>query len=97
MTQEKKQDASEIEILNLRHKFQVEDQKNQNQWRSCCGRLLDKRAVVYFTQIALISLTMLFTVYQLITVENCEGQHVYIGLLMFLLSIITPSPKFNAK
>jgi hypothetical protein len=86
---------NEIDLLTVQHNFKIQDQKNNNEWKSCCGRIVDKRAIQYFTQITIISITMIFSFYQLITVENCEAQHVYIGLLTMLLGVLIPNPKFN--
>ena len=83
--------------LVLQNQFDVEAQKAKNEWHSCCGLVLDRRAAQYFTQIAIIASIMLFTIYQLCTIESCESQSVYIGLLTMLIGILIPSPQFHVK
>ena len=92
--EEEKDRATEISMLSIKHRHAVEDAEKRNTWRSCCGKTIDRRAVMYFTQIAIISLTMLFTIYQLTTLASCESQSVYVGLLTMLLGILCPNPKF---
>jgi hypothetical protein len=96
MPQEKKDAPTEIDMLSLQHKFDVEDRKENNQWHSCC-LVLDRRAVQYFTQMTIIAAVMLFTIYQLCTIDTCESQSVYIGLLTMLIGVLIPSPKFQDK
>jgi hypothetical protein len=87
-------ESKEIEIMSLQHDFKVQDKANDNEWKSCCGKSIDSRAVVYFTQIGIISGIMLFNIYQLTTLESCESQSVYIGLLTMLIGVLCPNPKF---
>jgi hypothetical protein len=96
MLQEKKEVPTEIDMLSLQHRFDLEDRKENNQWHSCC-LVLDRRAVQYFTQMTIIAAVMLFTIYQLCTIETCESQSVYIGLLTMLIGVLIPSPKFQDK
>jgi hypothetical protein len=80
----------------LQNKFDVEAVRANNEWHSCC-LVLDRRAIQYFTQIAIICGIMIFTIYQLCTIESCESQSVYIGLLTMLIGVLVPSPKFSNK
>ena len=85
---------TELDMLSLQHEFKIEDEKNKNEWKSCC-LVIDKRAVMYFTQIGIISGAMIFAIYQLINVEDCPSQQAYLGLLTMLIGILVPQPKFH--
>jgi hypothetical protein len=71
---------STIQRRTLEHKIDVENEENKNRWRSCCLDV-DRRAVQYFSQLAIIAGTMCFCIYQHIEIPSCEGQQAYIGLL----------------
>ena len=80
----------------LEHRLEVEDNVYSNTWKSCCIEM-DRRAVQYFTQIAIIGGTMAFSTTQLYRNETCEAQQAYLGLLTMLIGILIPNPKFNDK
>jgi hypothetical protein len=88
--------SKELKILEQEHRFKIEDDKYKDTWKSCC-MVLDRRAVMYFTQIAIIAGTMGFSISQLYRNETCEGQQAYLGLLTMLIGILIPNPKFNDK
>ena len=85
-----------LKILEQEHRFKIEDDKNKDTWVSCC-MVLDRRAVMYFTQIAIIGGTMAFSIAQLYRNASCEGQQAYLGLLPMLIGISIPNPKFSDK
>ena len=85
-----------MQNMILKHQLEAEDQKKKNTWNSCCI-VADRRAIQYFTQIVIIAAVMLFTIYQLRTIDTCESQSVYIGLLTMLIGVLIPQPKFQAK
>ena len=80
----------------LKHQLEAEDQKNKNTWNSCCI-VADRRAIRYFTQISIIAAVMLCTIYQLCTIDTCESQSVYIGLLTMLIGVLIPEPQFQVR
>ena len=47
----------QLKILEQEHRFKIEDDKYKDTWVSCC-MVLDRRAVMYFTQIAIIGGTI---------------------------------------
>ena len=85
-----------LKILEQEHRFKIEDDKYKDTWVSCC-MVLDRRAVMYFTQIAIIGGTMAFSIAQLYRNASCEGQQAYLGLLTMLIGILIPNPKFSDK
>jgi hypothetical protein len=88
--------SKELKILEQEHRFKIEDDKYKDTWKSCCI-ILDRRAVMYFTQIAIMAGTMVFSIAQLYRNETCEAQQAYLGLLTMLIGILIPNPKFNDK
>jgi len=88
--------SKELKILEQEHRFRIEDDKYKDTWKSCCI-ILDRRAVMYFTQITIMAGTMVFSIAQLYRNETCEAQQAYLGLLTMLIGILIPSPKFNDK
>ena len=62
-----------------------------NIWHSCCFNL-DKRAVLYFSQLG-ISLTIVsFCIFQLTSLKSCEAQSLYSGIMMTIVGTWLPSP-----
>lgn len=71
-----------------------EEKRIDNTWSSCCFRL-DKRAVVYFSQLGISLVTISFCIYQLVHLENCEAQSLYSGILMLVVGTWLPSPQLH--
>lgn len=88
--------AKELKVLEQEHRFKIEDEQYKDRWESCC-LVLDRRAVQFFTQIAIIAGTIGFCIIQLYKNETCETQQTYIGLLTMLIGILIPGPKFSDK
>ncbi len=74
--------------------FQTDDGQADNTWKSCCLSM-DRRAVQYFTQLAVISSVMSLCIYKLATDSSCEVQTSFTGLLTLLIGVLVPSPKFK--
>jgi hypothetical protein len=60
-------------------------------WDSCCLRL-DKRATIFFSQLSISILVMVFSTIQLVRLVDCESQQAYIGLLTLCLGVWLPQP-----
>jgi hypothetical protein len=86
----------EVRLKVLEYKLKEKTDNRQfdhdNRWRSCCGMVLDRRLVMYSTQMTMIGLTMMFCVRQLTILDTCNDQQSYIGLLTLLLGLVIPSP-----
>lgn len=64
-------------------------------WKSCCF-MLDSRSVIFFSQLFISVLVMLFAIVMLfLTRDNCEAQHVYIALLSSIVGVWLPSPRME--
>jgi hypothetical protein len=79
------------ERLKMEHDMHHVDEVYDNTWTSCCIEM-DKRATVYFTQLGIILAVMIFAVYQLLTITDCDKSTGYMGLLTLLLGYVLPSP-----
>ena len=86
-----------MEKRQLEHKIDVENKQIDNTWKSCCGLVMDKNAVMYFTQIIIIFFVMCFAIYKLTTNDSCEAQTTYMSLLTLCIGVIAPSPTFKKK
>ena len=97
MTEEEKIDipkSHSLVKLEMEHKIEMENNEQENTWRSAC-LIVNKNAVMYFTQVGIIFLVMCFAIYKLSTDENTEAQQIYMGLLTLCIGIVAPSPKFK--
>ena len=96
MTEEKTDipKSPSLEKLEMEHRIVMEEKEQENTWRSAC-LIVNKNAVMYFTQVGIIFLVMVFAIYKLITDENTEAQQIYMGLLTLCIGIVAPSPKFK--
>ena len=81
-----------LEILH--HNFKIEDDKIDNQWKSCC-LITDKRAVLFFSQYIIMLIIVIFCVVQLILSPDCNSQRAYSALLTLIIGIIVPQPSIK--
>jgi hypothetical protein len=68
--------------------------QDDNTWKSCCI-LMDRRAAVFFSQLGLCGIVVLFCMYQLIHSVSCERDALYSGILTLILGIIIPAPSIR--
>lgn len=64
-------------------------------WRSCC-LILDSRAVLFFSQLAISVVIMLFCIRQMVVLEDTDAQKNYGILLSFIIGLWFPAPKIGA-
>tara|TARA_R110000803_G_scaffold197206_1_gene260669 strand:- start:758 stop:1102 length:345 start_codon:yes stop_codon:yes gene_type:complete len=90
-----------IEITNEhRHNInrleELEKKVNvENSWRSCC-LTVDKRAIIFFSQLSISGTVIIFCMYMLGNYhDSCETTNIYIALLTFILGIHLPQPKIS--
>ena len=81
-------------LIQLEHKIDMENKEQDNTWRSFC-LVMNKNAVMYFTQVGIIFFVMAFAIYKLSTNETPESQTIYMGLLTMMIGIALPSPTFK--
>lgn len=74
----------------------IEDKKDKKKelilWRSCSGCLLDPRVLVFFSSLSISLGVLIFSGYKIATVEGCQQNNMYLGLLTFVLGIWLPNP-----
>ena len=63
-------------------------------WTSCCVRL-DKRAVVYFTQLVLGVTIIGFCIGMLVSYQDCNTFARWSPLLSFTIGVFLPGPKMR--
>ena len=63
-------------------------------WRSCC-LILDSRAVLFFSQLAISIVIMLFCIRQMVVLEDTDAQKNYGILLSFMIGLWFPAPKIG--
>lgn len=69
-------------------------------WKSCCGTVIDRRAIQFFVQVVIGSGVMLFCmakIWQAVPLHGCTGEDttVYFSLLSALVGFYIPSPSMN--
>ena len=65
-------------------------------WRSLCFEV-DSRAVVYFSQLAVLVMVMAFCAHQLTHIDDPVAAQYYAGLLSFTLGVIVPGPQIHQR
>ena len=69
--------------------------ENENKWSSCCFTV-DKRAVVFFSQLLITLSVVVLCIYQLIKHhDNCDSNQLYSGILSMVIGIYLPTPKIK--
>lgn len=63
-------------------------------WRSCC-LILDSRAVLFFSQLSISVIIMIFCIRQMVVLEDTDAQKNYGILLSFIIGIWFPAPKIG--
>lgn len=86
------------QIRALHNRIDSESLQTQNNitntWRSCCFTI-DRRVLMYFTQISIIGICIIFSIVQLIL--GAEPSNFYVCLLSSSVGYLLPSPSLNFK
>lgn len=68
-------------------------------WKSCCSSVIDRRATVFFTQVAIGIIVIFFAMSKIWVSEpqDCTGDDpsVYIGLISVILGWFVPAPSMK--
>ena len=99
--EEKKGDEKKTKVDKLlAHKIQVEDEEmkfnQQNYWTSCCLKM-DKRAVVYFSQIGLSVSICAFTIAMMAYNQDCATFSRFSPLLTLIVGVWMPQPQMKTS
>ena len=75
----------------------IEDQKftRENYYRTCSGRMTDRRILIYLTQVFFGVGVGAFSMYKIAIAETCEDTNTFSGLLTFVLGVFLPSPSIK--
>jgi len=66
-----------------------------NEWSIGCLGKLDRRCVVYFSQLGILGMCIAVSLYQVSTKE--DNKDFWIGLLSSSIGILIPNPKLSKK
>lgn len=66
--------------------------RRSNFWKSCCGAVVDKRAVQFFVQLGVGGVVIIFCMAKICLAESDENTTVYFSLLSALVGYFIPSP-----
>ena len=80
------------------HKIQVEDEERKfqhdNTYQSCCLSL-DRRGLIFFTQLFFSATVLIFCIVQLSMNPDCSTYAKYSSIMMFLVGIYIPNPNMK--
>lgn len=91
----KRRKSEDVELRKVEHQIEVEDREFNNLWRCCSGSVIDQRATRFFTQLLISLVVITVCVYQLVSLDNCEAQSLYSGLLTMVIGVWLPSPNLS--
>ena len=84
----------------IAHQIAVDDDERAYQhkttWRSCC-QVLDKRATIFFAQLAFSLIIVGFCVGMLITNQDCPTFSRWSPLLVLILGVWLPQPSLRGQ
>ena len=90
-----------VETLEVSNDFPEENnsggtpiEQKKDTWVSCCFKC-HKGALVYFTQLTIALIVILFCIVQLLYSNTCEQDSLYSGILMLVVGCFLPNPKIN--
>lgn len=86
--------SPETARLKQELKLEIMREKYENTWESCCIKL-DKRATLFFSQLSISLLVIVFSLYQLLHSSTCEKDQLYSGILTLILGVYLPQPKMK--
>jgi hypothetical protein len=77
------------------HRIQVEDEERKfehdNTYKSCC-LLMDKRGLIFFTQLFFSASILIFCIVQLCLKPDCETYAKYSSMMMLIVGVYLPNP-----
>jgi hypothetical protein len=85
-------EASSLELRRLDADISIHEKENI--WTSCCVKL-DRRAVQFFSGLAVSLIVLSLCLVKILTEEDSSG--VYLNLVILILGIFSPSPQLTGK
>jgi hypothetical protein len=84
-----------IDLASLRSiKIAQPEPETLVEWKSCCFTC-HKQTLVYFIQVGIGLMIMIFCIIQLALSNSCETDGLYSGILMLTAGLFLPSPKIS--
>ena len=85
--------SSSIKKRQFEHRIELEDREYNDHWKSCC-LVMDRRAMMFFTQLLISLILMGLCVFELGNGgHTCERDTVYISILSAITSYWLPAPR----
>lgn len=69
-------------------------EQKKDTWVSCCFKC-HKGALVYFTQLTIALIVIIFCIIKLVFSTSCEEDSLYSGILMLVVGCFLPNPKIT--
>jgi hypothetical protein len=58
----------------------------------CCKHKIDKRLLIFISQITLILVLIIFSIVETVRQQTCEDRSPFVGLLTTMVGVLLPSP-----
>lgn len=79
--------------VDIENQNENKENENENVWKVGCLGSLDRRCIVYFSQLITLSICIGVSLYQVSTKE--QNKDFWISLLSSSIGIMIPSPKMS--
>ena len=70
--------------------------EKKNEWKSCCV-IMDKEAVMFFSQLGIAITTVCFSITMLVLSDSCERDQLYSGILTLVVGVYLPQPRMKIR
>ena len=70
--------------------------EKKNEWKSCCV-IMDKEAVMFFSQLGIAITTVCFSITMLILSDSCGRDQLYSGILTLVVGVYLPQPRMKIR
>ena len=91
---EAKRPASEELLLEPPRQVRLERARSEVLWRSCCVEM-DSRALLFFSQLVLSLVVLLFCIYEIATLPDAAERSWSEMTATFIIGVWLPSPRAN--
>lgn len=82
----------ELKIEDASQTISEKEFKRKTYWKSCCGMILDRRSVQFFSQLTISLIVIIFSLYQLHKEKNTD---IYLSLLTMILGVYVEAPRLH--
>ena len=70
------------------------NKQETSEWKSCC-LIIDKNATIFFSQLSIAMITLIFCIVQLSLSNTCERDSLYSGILTLVIGVYIPTPRLK--